>query len=217
MAIIFDLDGTLINSFGIHAELIKKAADSILGKGAISEEFINKNIKFPSKIMLKMVEKEQKTHISDRQMSAIIKLKDSLFTPRYIKKIKFYPGAVQMLRFLKNKNLKFCIATSMNGDELKKVNPFLKLDSLSEIVNAPPLKHEKPDPYIINKAIRLLDADRKKTFYVGDAETDYMASGNAKIKFIGVNNPSLKDKGYMYFRDTSSLSLFLKRNYRCFF
>ena len=32
MAIIFDLDGTLINSFNVHVELIKNAIDEVLGK-----------------------------------------------------------------------------------------------------------------------------------------------------------------------------------------
>jgi hypothetical protein len=49
MAIIFDLDGTLINSFNVHTELIKKAMDEVLGKDTISAKFINENIKFPSK------------------------------------------------------------------------------------------------------------------------------------------------------------------------
>ena len=128
-------------------------------------------------------------------------------------KIKFYPGALQLIKFLKIKKIAFCIATSMNDEELAKIEPYFNLNSLAKVVNSPALKHEKPDPYVINKAIKLIKAERKKTFYVGDAETDYEASVNAEVKFIGVNNPLLKNLGYMYFKDIKSLLPFIKKNY----
>ena len=213
MAIIFDFDGTLINSFNVHTELIKKAMDEVLGKDTISAKFINENIKFPSKKMLELAAKKYGINVTTRQMNEIITKKDAGFTAKYIKKIKFYPQSKNLIKFLKQKKIDFCIATSMNTEELKLVDPYLKLSSLSKIVNSPALKHEKPDPYVINKAIKLLKADRKKTFYIGDAETDYDASINARVKFIGVNNANLKNFGYMYFKDIALLYDFIKINY----
>ena len=213
MAIIFDLDGTLINSFNIHSELIKEAIDKVIGKDSIPMQFIQKNIRFPSKKMLGIASQKYNLNLTPKQMKKIIKLKDELFTERYIKKIKFYPGVLQLIKFLKIKKIDFCIATSMNDEELAKIEPYFNLHSLAKIVNSPALKHEKPDPYVINKAIKLIKAERNKTFYVGDAETDYEASVNAKVKFIGVNNPLLKNLGYKYFKDIKSFLPFIKKNY----
>lgn len=216
MAIIFDLDGTLINSFEVHSELIKKATDRILGKNILPLRFIYNNIRFPSKKMLGIASDKYNLKLSNKQMEDIIKLKDAMFTKNYVKRIKFYPGSLQLIRFIKNKKIAFCIATSMNSEELSKVKPYLKLGSLAKIVNSPALKYEKPNPYIINMALKLLDADKKRAFYVGDAETDYAASVNAGVTFIGVNNPKLKKLGYKYFSDIKSLSSFIKRNYPVF-
>ncbi|MCW1294681.1 MAG: HAD family hydrolase [Candidatus Parvarchaeota archaeon] len=213
MAIIFDLDGTLINSFNVHSELIKKAIDRVIGKRSISLTFIQNNIRFPSKKMLGIASEKYGLNLTTKQMKDIIKLKDELFTEKYIKRIRFYPGALQLINFLKNKKINFCIATSMNDEELAKVEPYLNLYSITKVVNSPALKYEKPDPYVINKAIELIKAKRKKTVYVGDAETDYEASVNAGVKFIGVNNPLLKNLGYKYFKDIKSLSSFIKKNY----
>jgi HAD superfamily hydrolase (TIGR01549 family) len=213
MAIIFDLDGTLINSFNIHSELIKEAIDRIAGKKSVPMQFIQKNIRFPSKKMLGMASQKYDLNLTNKQMENIIKLKDKFFTEKYIKRIKFYPGALQLIKFLKNKKIDFCIATSMNDEELDKVEPYLNLHSLAKIVNSPALKYEKPNPYVINKAIKLIKAKRKKAVYVGDAETDYKASLNAGIKFIGVNNPKLKPLGERYFKDIKSFLLFVKKNY----
>ncbi len=216
MAIIFDLDGTLIDSFGVHYKLIKEAMDEILGKDLVPLEVIKENIRFPSKEMLNLLNKKFSLGLTNSQMFEIIRLKDEKFTDKYIKKIKFYPDAKNMLRFLKAKKIKFCIATSMNTEELNKVKPYLKLKYI-KIVNSEALKHEKPDPYIINKAIKILNVNKKNTFYVGDAETDYTASLNAKVKFIGVNNPDLKTRGAFYFKDIKSLFSFIKEGYRDFF
>jgi phosphoglycolate phosphatase-like HAD superfamily hydrolase len=213
MAIIFDLDGTLINSFNIHSELIKKAIDKVIGKNSIPIWFIQKNIRFPSKKMLEMMSQKYDLNLTDKQMKDIIKLKDEMFTERYIKRIRFYPGSLELIKFIKNKKIAFCIATSMNDEELAKVEPYLNLHSLARVVNSPALKYEKPNPYVINKAIKLIKAERKRTFYVGDAETDYEASVNANVKFIGVNNLKLKNLGYRYFKDIKSLLSFIKKNY----
>lgn len=212
MAIIFDLDGTLIDSLSIHSELIKEAL-MIADKKPIPLSFIQKNIRFPSKKMLGIASQTYELNLTSKQMKDIIKLKDKLFTEKYIKRIKFYPGALQIINFLKNKKINFCIATSMNDEELAKVEPYLNLHYLANVVNSPALKYEKPNPYVINKAIKLIKAERKKTVYVGDAETDYEASMNAGVKFIGVNNPSLKNLGYKYFKDIKSLLSFIKKNY----
>lgn len=213
MAIIFDLDGTLIDSLKTHSELIKKATDKITGKDTLSMNFIENNIRFPSKKMLGLASKKYKLKLTGKEMGEIIKLKDEMFTERYIKRIKFYPGALKLLKFIKNKKISFCIATSMNDEELSKIDPYIKIKSLAKVVNSPALKYEKPNPYIINKAIKILKTSKKNAFYVGDAETDYKASLNAGVKFIGVNNPKLKSLGYMYFKDIESLLLFIKKNY----
>lgn len=213
MAIIFDLDGTLINSLKIHSELIKKATDKLIGKNSVDIRFIKKNIRFPSKKMLSIMSEKYDLNLTDKQMEQIIKLKDKLFTEEYIKRIKFYPGATQLIKFLKNKKIDFCIATSMNNQELAKIGPTLNLHSIAKVVNSPALKYQKPNPYIINKALKLIKAERKRTVYIGDAETDYEASVNAGVKFIGVNNPLLKKLGYKYFKDLKSILPFIKKNY----
>ena len=92
MAIIFDLDGTLINSLKTHSELIKKATDKIIGKNALSIQFIESNIRFPSKNMLGLASKKYNLHLTDKQMEEIIKLKDEMFTEKYIRKINFTPA-----------------------------------------------------------------------------------------------------------------------------
>jgi HAD superfamily hydrolase (TIGR01549 family) len=213
MAIIFDLDGTLINSFDIHIRLMKKSIDEIIGKDVIPLYLIKSYIRFPSKQMLSTLSKQLKIKITPVQMKNIIELKDKMFDKTQIRKIKFYPKAKDLLLLLKNKNAKFCIATSMNTEELGKVEPWIKLKGFCEIINSPALKHEKPDPYILKKAIKSLNSKKSETFYVGDAETDYEASKNAGIKFIGVNNPKLVDLGDMYFKDVKTLYTFIKTNY----
>ena len=216
MAMIFDLDGTIINSFEVHVKLVKEAMDEVLGHDTIPISIIRKNIRLPSKELFLLIEKRLGIKISPVKMKKIIEIKDNKFDEDQIKKIKFYPKAKELLLLLKNKRAKFCIATSMNKTEFSRINPFIKIEELCDVVTAPALKHEQPDPYIINKAMRIIKSKVSETFYIGDAETDFMASNNAGTKFIGVNNPELFGKGNKYFKDINALYNFVRKDYSYF-
>lgn len=216
MAIIFDLDGTIINSFDVHVRLVKEAMDEVVGNNKVPISLIRENIRFPSKHLFELVGKKTKIKLTPVQMKRIISSKDDKFDINQIKKIKFYPKARELLLLLKRRKAKFCIATSMNITEFSKIEPFIKLRDICTIITAPALKHEKPDPYIINKAMKAIKSKASETFYIGDAETDYLASKNAGTRFIGVNNPDLLEKGDMYFRDIKTLYSFIKKDYTDF-
>ena len=49
----------------------------------------------------------------------------------------------------------------------------------------------KPRNGLFKKAIKELNVDVKKSFVIGDQISDYIASKNTKLKFIGVNNKTL--------------------------
>jgi HAD superfamily hydrolase (TIGR01549 family) len=213
MAIIFDLDGTLLDSLPLHEWTLIKGAEKILGKHPGISSIIRENIRHPSSIIFKLLAKRLNTTISTKTARRIIEAKRKFLTPNKIRRVRTFDHARELLEFLKKEKIKYCIATSMTSPELKRFEKELKLKKISyTIVNPDAQIHEKPNPYIINLALRRLKAKRKGSIYVGDGPFDYVAAKRAGIGFIGVyNRKELKRLG-PFFDNFARLDKYIRRN-----
>ncbi len=201
MALIFDLDGTLIDSVPLHLRAMKSAIKSSLGKGVYSDQFIKDTIRYPLSIVFKLMEKKYKrVHLSVELKEEIMKKKAAFFNSTNIGSIKFFPKVATIPTILNKLGIKFCIVTSMSDSELVKFDEVLKFKKISKLViNPPGVDYEKPNPYTLEEAVRVLDVDKKITFYVGDSPYDAIASRRAGINFIGVyNRKELANGGEFY-------------------
>lgn len=210
MAVIFDLDGTLVNSLNFHFNAFYNGLVEVL-KIKIDPKFVMGNIVYPTSYALAAVEKKYGIKISKVQADKIVAFTNSSMNEKNVREgVKFYPGARETVELLKRSGIKIAIATSMNSVQLKIFTKVFGLNKLTGILSNPTsLKQDKPNPYILNKAIRRLKTDRRSVFYVGDAPTDYKAAKNAGIKFIGVRDQRLKDTG-MFFKDMKALYRYAK-------
>ena len=210
MAVIFDLDGTLINSIKFHFKSFYPGLIKTL-KIKIDPKFVMGMIEYPTSFSLKAIEKKYRIKISKDQIAEIVGFANSSMNEDNVRKgVKFYPGAVSTAKLLKSRGIKVGIATSMNSTQLKIFKKVFELEKIaSAITNPSSLKQDKPNPYILNRAIKLLGAQRKSVFYVGDAPTDYAASKNAGIKFIGVRDERLREFG-LFFPDMRALYKHIK-------
>ncbi len=200
MAIIFDLDGTLIDSTLLHMTALKNAIKSVVGSRAVSQKFISRVVRYPLKVTFSMMRSEYGSSlISLKNEMEIKEKKAEFFNDKNLKKIKFFKGATALPKLLTDIGIKFCIVTSMSPEELNKFDKVLHLEKISNIIITPPnIHYEKPNPYTLKRAIKLLKANRKKTFYVGDSPYDGIASKRAGIGFIGVHNREELGRGEFY-------------------
>ena len=189
MALIFDLDGTLLDSLWLHQKGLKYGFNRVLGKGTIPSSFISKRIRYPAETLFELASQKLGQKLTAVQIKHIMAEKRRVLTDANIKKVKVYKGVYALIRFLERNKIKFCIATSMNTKELKKFKRILKLNELSKmIVNPDSPRHAKPDPYILNTAVRLLKVKKKRSTYVGDSPYDAITAKRAGTGFIGVSN-----------------------------
>lgn len=213
MGIIFDLDGTLIDSLSFHAETMKIAMDRVLGKDVVSYAFIRSNIRYPSSILFSNLNLISKRPISDRDINKIMQNKERVMSKRKIKGIKIFKGVTEVIEILKRNQIKYCVATSMNSRELRKIVPALGLSKISHIiVNSPSLNYEKPNPYIINQSVKIYHMKKSRTFYIGDSPYDRIASRRAGVKFIGIFNKKELGSNSLFCKDIPDLTNRIERN-----
>ena len=212
MALIFDLDGTLLDSLQLHKKGLEYGFNIVLGKGTIPYGFLSRRIRYPAETLFELVSKKIGRNLTATEIKRIMAEKQRLLTYANIKKVRFYKGVCALIKLLMRNKIKFCIATAMNTKELRKFKRILKLNDLSKIiVNPDSPKHAKPDPYILNKAIRLLKVNKTKSVYIGDSPYDAVTAKRAEIGFIGVFNREELNK-YEFYSSIEALLRMVQKN-----
>ncbi len=217
MGVIFDLDGTLIDSISMHAKYLKMALDKFEFGNRIPYSFVKKNIRVSFSAFCKILSSYYKIKIDENLMRDIIKIKDEIMVKEGIKNLRMFSYSRETIKFLLKKKVNVCIASSINSFELKLVYRKIKLDKLGvDIINSNNFKLEKPNPYILNESINRYKMNIKNTCYVGDSVTDAITAKRAGISFIGVYNKELSNKG-LFFRNMKEVYNYFNKNYYLYY
>ncbi len=218
MGIIFDLDGTLINSLGVHRDSVKRGFDTVLGKNRVTASFVAENIRYPFSMLIKNLRRNG-IEITDKDAMLVLSTADRYMTLKKISEgVKFFRGAKEVISLIRSTGINYCIATSMDDAEVKNTIRALSLSSLGTmIINSKNRRREKPDPYLLNIAIRETGMNRAHTCYIGDSKFDFLAARRAKIGFLGVfNRRELSGKG-QFFGNLTTLRKYIEKNAGLFF
>jgi HAD superfamily hydrolase (TIGR01662 family) len=186
--IIFDLDGTLIDSIEIYFTIVEKVLERLhlppvsragILAAAESENF-NWDLVLPEELT------KRKTEIIDQAWEIV----DEIAPPLFEKNVKLMPGADRILKRMASDGLKVGLVTSTRRSYLKiKMQP-LKTAGVAElfeaIITSDDTQKRKPaaDPLIA--CAQKLRLDPNQCAYVGDTHTDMQAGRAAGMKTIGV-------------------------------
>jgi HAD superfamily hydrolase (TIGR01549 family) len=182
-AVIFDIDGTLIDSVSEHAESWVKTfkefgkevsfdeAKKLIGMG--SDQFLNK-------------------YFSNEEVEAkkkeIDKFRSDLFAKEYMPKIKPFPKVRELFLKLKNEDIKYALASSATEEEVGKYEEIAGIkDLIEKKTSSDDAKKSKPEPDIFQAAYDKFDKIGKQDVVViGDTPYDAIAANKAGLKCIGV-------------------------------
>lgn len=190
-AVIFDLDGTLLDNNYYHlkswVEYLKK-----IGRD-ISEEEYNANINGRTNT-------DVIRYIYNREMSGkeILKYtleKEALYRKLYKPFIRPIEGLISFLQMLKEKKIPTAIATSgiqPNIDFMFEEVPIKQY--FDEVVNSSHIKKGKPDPEIYLKTASLLNVASKNCLVFEDAVVGIKSAKAAGMSVIAVATTQTKEE-----------------------
>ena len=190
-AVIFDLDGTLLDNNSYHLkswiEYLKK-----IGRN-ISEEEYNANINGRTNT-------DVIKYIYNREMSndEILKYtleKEALYRELYKPYIKPIAGLIDFLEILKEKEIPMAIATSgiqPNIDFMFEEVPIRQY--FKEVVNSSHIKKGKPDPEIYLKTASLLNIPPKNCLVFEDAVVGIKSAKAAGMKVVAVATTQTREE-----------------------
>jgi pyrophosphatase PpaX len=99
-----------------------------------------------------------------------------------VSRVELYDGVIEMLKILKQNEKRIALLSS---SEKASVDPGLDRHNLRSyfdiLLFAEDVKHHKPDPEIIEKALELLGGIKEQAIIIGDSKSDIGAANNAGI------------------------------------
>lgn len=184
-AVVFDVDGVLIDSNEIIMEAYQETAET-LGLRIPSPREVNDLMGRPLAEIVKTLWPNADVRLYIREYRSLF-LNEGLVIPPI-------DGAVDAVRKIRESRFK---VGAVSGKIMFFIEKHLKeagFDTtwFKSIVSFETTKKHKPNPEPLLHAMSKLDVKPEETVYVGDAISDYKCAENAKAEYVAVLTGSLK-------------------------
>ena len=182
-AILFDLDGTLVDTVETRIEAWSRA---FIETGISPDrKQLAKLIGSDGRRLARVVLESAGATVDDERAESLDRRSGEIFDelnqhPRPLK------GVAEVIAALDREKLPWAIATSSRRDQVSKSVAALGLAYEPRIVDGTHVAHAKPAPDLLLLGARELHVDPSKTWYVGDSVWDMQAARAAGMTAVGV-------------------------------
>ncbi len=196
-AVIFDIDGTLIDSVSSHIEAWKRTFERF-GK-QVSSEAVRKQIGKGSDDMLPIFFSKEEL---DTFRTELEKYRGDLYKREYLPNVKAFPRVRELFERLKYDHKQIALGSTSKGEE---INIYKEIARIADLVDciacAEEVEESKPHRDICAVALdKLGDRPPDRVIAVGDTVYDVEAAGKLTVRSIGLlcgggNREELKQAG----------------------
>jgi HAD superfamily hydrolase (TIGR01509 family) len=186
-AVIFDLDGVLIDSEPLHA----MADDKLLNESGINvpENYFDRFVGWTNKAMWEQIKREYPLkpgyeELTERQMALKLNL---------LAKMNFEPvdGIIELLEALKMNHILMAIASSSPRQFIEAVIEKIGIEHyFTSWISGEEVERSKPEPDIFLRAAELLNIHPDLCLVIEDSASGTIAAKRAGMKCIGYRNPN---------------------------
>lgn len=181
-AVIFDLDGTLVNSLEDLADATNFALH-FFGQQVHSTEAFKKMVGDGTKTLISRTLQPDKQYLIE---DVLVKMREK-YDEICLCKSRPYKGLTELVRELRSRGVKMAVITNKDQTMAQKiVNHFFgqDLQITAGTFNGIAIK---PDPTVALQVLEKLGVTTTETIFVGDSNVDIQTAKAAKIKAVGVN------------------------------
>ena len=180
--IIFDLDGTLLNTLDDLADSINIMLERE-GYPPRTREDIREFIGNGAK---ELVRKSLPEIASEEEAVRCLVVYRKIYLENMFQKTGPYEGINEILRTMKSLGIKIGVVSNKPHDATREMCEYYFAGILDAAIGDSPERNKKPAPDNVFEILRLLGADKAKTLYVGDSEVDMETAKNAGLDCAGV-------------------------------
>lgn len=182
-AVIFDLDGTLINSI----EDLADSANAALKKYKFDTHPIEEYKKFVGNGLRQLIKVATPQNLDDDTIYIIWKECLNIYKNNYLNKTCLYDSILNMLQELKKLGIKMAVCTN-KPDKIANeiVHKLIGSQYISVTYGERDGIPRKPDPASLIEAAKFLAVEPEKVIYVGDSGVDMICGNRAGMYSVGV-------------------------------
>jgi HAD superfamily hydrolase (TIGR01509 family) len=181
-AVIFDIDGTLIDSVDLHAWAWQEAF-AAFGHSVSFAQARGQIGKGGDQLLPVFLAPA----VQARDGEAIEAWRAERFKSRYLPMVRPFAAVPELLRRVRESGLAVAVASSAKRRE---VQTYLDIAGIADLVDAvvasDDAEHSKPHPDIFQAALGRLDVPPHAAVAIGDTPYDAQAAGSAGIPSIGL-------------------------------
>ena len=181
-AVIFDLDGTLLNTLGDLTDAVNTALQKY-GLPICTEEevqsFVGNGLR---NLMLQAVEEGEAFPEFEELFSFF---KEYYQTHCNIKTAP-YEGILELMKELKGRNIKMAIVSNKIDAGVKELNEKFFKEFTDVAIGERQGVSRKPAPDSLNEAIHAMGVEKEHVLYVGDSDVDILTAKNADVRCVSV-------------------------------
>jgi phosphoglycolate phosphatase-like HAD superfamily hydrolase len=191
--VIFDVDGTLVNSNDAHASAWVDAFAEFGYTVDFAE--VRKRIGMGGDILLPDL-----MGMSDKENPGkkIASRRSEIFKEKYLPKLEGFGGSRELIQKLQEQGFQVAVASSAKEEELE---PLLKLAGAEKLIeqqkktSSDDAESSKPEPDIIHAALDKLGLRPEECVMVGDTPYDIEAATKAGVATLAVRSGGWSDEG----------------------
>ncbi len=182
-AVIFDIDGTLIDSVDLHARAWREAFAKF-GKKIDFDAVRSQIGKGGDQLLPVFLSKQEQEKFGPD----LEKYRGELWKKKYMSQVKPFPRVRELVQRVKNDGMRVALASSANKDEVGFYKRVAHIEDLvEEETSADDAERTKPHPDIFEAALaRLKNVDAREAVTIGDSPYDAIAAGKLNMTSIGV-------------------------------
>ena len=170
-AVIFDLDGTLIDTVDLIRHTFQHTTKTLLGRDIPDDELMA-GVGCPLIVQMATFDAERAEELTDFYRTYQVGIHDDY--------VKEYPGVEEVLADLHARKVPMAIVTSKSHDVARKGLRLFDLNKYFDVlIGADDVEIHKPDPYPLHVAAERLGVDIKRSIYIGDSPFDMRAAVGA--------------------------------------
>jgi HAD superfamily hydrolase (TIGR01509 family) len=183
-ALIFDIDGTLVDSVDLHAKAWQEAFEHFGHEFSLDQ--IRMQIgKGGDQLLPVFLSKDE----IEKRGKEIEEFRGKLFKSKYLKQVKPFPKVRELFEKAQSYGLKIALASSAKADELE---DYKRIANIADLVDtetsSSDAERSKPHPDIFEAALEKLGPDVKpsEAVVIGDSPYDAQAAHKAGISTVCV-------------------------------